>query len=265
MSRKWEQSVTCISKEVIEFHKPSDGRLVQKDESAVLQVHRFLKEISNLADECSDLVVAPSKGLIDAMGVLKSRLEDYIKANSNPDISKKALEGAYCAASAVVRDRFLLLDALVGRCTVASGPIEPPDNKTSKDLPFRSACRGFIEKALQKATAIMDLSQHSRDTDAFSRFKAWEIEEALFQEFQGALGNTRMSKQYLEQAKALKRGLEDPENTTLCLRILAEDISAKCKLRKCGLRAHIPEPETSHHCLTSQSTSRSNSPHPNIK
>jgi Transcription factor S-II (TFIIS), central domain len=184
-----------------------------------------------LADECSDLVVAPSKGLIFAMGVLKSRLEEYIKANSNPEISKKALEGAFCAADAVVRDRFLLLDALVGRCSVANGPIEPPDDKTRKDLPFRSACRGFIENALAKAAAIMDLSQDPQETGAFSRFKAWEIEEALFQEFQGELGNTRMSKQYLEQAKALKRGLEDPENTTLCLRILAEDISAKCKLR----------------------------------
>jgi len=147
--------------------------------------------------------------------------------NSTPEIAQKYAAKRYSDPISVVSNRFHLLDALAHRRS-----LDPSSNSApavdSKDGPFRNACRALIKDALLKGLSLMQAAakDEQAETEAFCAMKALDIEQELYDQYQrdSDFGQSRITPQYREKARALKRSLEDPGNLLFCGQVLADQI-----------------------------------------
>jgi Transcription factor S-II (TFIIS), central domain len=132
-------------------------------------------------------------------------------------------ESRYSDDAVATDNRHLLLDSLMERTLLVREQVNKSLEEKSRQGPFRNAGRTVFVSALQKALSTLDIAD-SDTSIAFCAVKAWEIENALFDLYQGDLGESQISSEYREKAKALRRSLEDPGDLNLCVNVLCGKI-----------------------------------------
>jgi len=221
--KEWEKWVGEISVSLISF-KEQLAKGSAMSEETLLRHHAFFDDVSDLVDELGEMVVAPSKSLIDSAQKLLCNLAEWLAKFSSADDKRKYAMMRYRSPSEVVSERFNMLDALAQRAALE--PKTPDVAIDGRQGHFRVACRVLLEGALQKGMSFMDLKLEDEACSSFCALKAWEIEQALFHLYHTGLNGQRITPEYRDQARALKRGLEDPENLILCSRVLAGELEA---------------------------------------
>jgi hypothetical protein len=231
---EWETKIRKVSADFISFNVKAKEK-PPGDASILSTYHGFRHAVSNLLIESSDLVACPTTDTVDAARTLLHNLDSYLQTHSSSEIARKFAQMKYKDGPTAVSDRFILLDALTDRSSVAASMGDIMDTSLedliSKEGPFRNAGRVLIEKALRKATEAMEIGSRRDASFSFSSLRAWEIENALYDLFQTALGEAQISTEYREKARALKRSLEDAGNLAFCARVLIGDIDAQKLVR----------------------------------
>lgn len=222
-SEKWEEKIVSLSTCFTQFVNSTQDMTRQGDDSIVV-LHNFREDISDLLEDSQDLVVMPSPAVLEHIDLLLQNLDLKLQSCSNGTIFKKFLDERFSYGGKVVESRSALLDSLLNRLSVSQKPSIKVDETLNKTGPFRSAARALMERALRKALVNMDVDVDSDDASTFLSLKAWEIETALFDLYQATLGETTISNEYRDKARALKRSLEDSGNIFLIARVLADQI-----------------------------------------
>jgi hypothetical protein len=256
----WESRIRKVSADFISFNVKAKEK-PPGDASILSTYHGFRHEVSNLLFESSDLVACPTNDTVDAARTLLHNLDSYLQTNSSSEIARKFAGTKYKDGHLAVRDRFLLLDALTDRSSVASSMGIAMDTSLedliSKEGPFRNAGRVLIEKALRKATEAMEIGSRGDASFSFSSLRAWEIENALYDLFQTDLGEAQISPEYRDKARALKRSLEDIGNLAFCARVLTGGIDAQKLVRM--TTEQLANPKTKQDRARAEAAARQNS------
>lgn len=221
--KEWEKWVGEVSVSLISF-KEQLAKGTAMSEETLLRHHAFFDDVSDLVDELGEMVVVPSKSLIDSAQKLLCNLAEWLAKFSSANDKRKYAMMRYRRPSEVVSERFNMLDALAQRAALE--PKIPDVAIDGRQGHFRVACRVLLEGALQKGMSLMDLKLEDEACSSFCALKAWEIEQALFHLYHTGLNGQRITPEYRDQARALKRSLEDPENLILCSRVLAGELEA---------------------------------------
>jgi hypothetical protein len=189
-------------------------------------------KLTHMLDDCTDLVVLPPKsdlaGLFGAsggtfLGNLESTLKEYLTHERAQGYARRE----YSDVRALLRDRISLLNALVDRrSSVASLDIDNLKDSAPKEGHFRLSARSVFERTLRRSMETMGLPKSNSDA-IFSccAVKAWEVENALFDQFKNEEDTERLSDDYRDQARLVKKGLENVRNLHLSARFLMGDLS----------------------------------------
>jgi hypothetical protein len=220
---KWQKDMGDIAGSFVSFTKqpPSDY------EESLLMYHRFYDDVSELLEQAADLVVAPVPSTLEngnrILWGIKSRL-----SASTPATAAKHAARKYRDPESLIRNRFLLLDSLVRRQTLDQSCEKPSASMDAKDGPFRGAARVLFQTALLNGVSAVGMDNSMQEAMSFCALKAWEIENELYAAFQGgaAYGDSKISPEYRDFARALKRSLEDPDNLPFCIRVLTGEVEA---------------------------------------
>ena len=226
----WELSMHAVSEEFICFSKETKDS--PSDTPIVVRYHEFREILTDLLDEAAELVVAPSSNFLEPGRMLLSSVETRIKQSSSPSIAEAFASTKYKEGTAVVGDRLALLDALVARKVLAGDSLysKVKNSLESREGHFRNAARYLLVNALRRGMKSLGISE-GIDSSSSCSIKAWEIENALFDEFQGELGESRISPEYRDKARVLRRSIEDIDNIVLCARVLGGVIPARTLVR----------------------------------
>jgi hypothetical protein len=222
----WEKSIGSVCSDFIVFKEAMDTPAGTAER--IVRLYEFRDALIDLMDEASDLVVAPCSLYIDPAKSLFNSIEITIQRSMTPAIAESFVNSKYKHGSTVVSDRGKLLIALAARQAIDS-------KSTTMDLEsreghFRNAARILIVKALRKVMTILGITDEYHAA-SWCSLKAWDIENALFDEYQGELGESRISTEYRDKARALRRSIEDIDNIGLCARVLSDEISARTLAR----------------------------------
>lgn len=227
--REWEALVANLSREFLSIRSFAEGK--PPNHPVVLQRSYGVREmLTRLLENCADLFVSPTTTLVDSCLMLLTNIDSYIRTYSNLDAAKEFATSRYSDDDVVTDNRHLLLDSLLERTILAGEEVSTDLDDTSKQGPFRGAARTLFVNAFQKAIITMDIDD-SEECSTFCAVKAWEVENALFDLCQASLGESQISSEYREKARALRRSLEDAGNLDLCLRALSGDIAAEDLVR----------------------------------
>jgi hypothetical protein len=220
----WEISVKKVSEDFLCLAQMAQAKL-PNDPSVLLRYHKVRERLTQLLDLGGDLVVSPPATLVESCRALQRNVEARVRSYSNRHIRKNFAETRYVSGLAVTQDRFQLLDSLVNRLSLKLPADDRKLNQASRQGPFRIAARLLFVNALKKGAAAIDIIDCDK-IESFCAVKAWEIENALYDHFQAPTNKPeRMSREYKEKARALRRSLEDPLNVVLCGRVLTDKIN----------------------------------------
>mmetsp|Transcript_12615 Transcript_12615/g.30122 ORF Transcript_12615/g.30122 Transcript_12615/m.30122 type:complete len:2002 (-) Transcript_12615:73-6078(-) len=237
---RWESSMTKTLGEFNVFFKES--RNLEKDDETLYKWFTFQERVAELLESGHDaLVVTPQKQFASSFQNLLISFQKYLAEHSNPTKNQKFAMRWISESNSIMDDRFLLLDSLLYRSSLlendwvddashaGDNSIFPGD---STHRTFRDSCRSYIEKALSKALRITGMSSLSdfADVDSFCAVKAWEIEGAMFERYQGDFGISKISEEYRDKARSLRWSLEAKNNVSLCLRILMGELKIESLL-----------------------------------
>jgi hypothetical protein len=227
--RTWENSVMAASQEFISIREFASSYQQPNDPVLLQRYYRCRAELQALLDQCPDLVVSPAISLVENLRKVFVSTEAYIAQHGNYEAAMNFADSLYADGEAVTSNRHALLNALVGRIQLAPDDVADHNvDEISKNGPFRAAGRNAFTKALRKGAEILFLMEENHETvSALCSLKAWEIENALFDLYQGDLGEDKISDEYKEKARVLRRSLEDVGNVALFTRVLAGKISAE--------------------------------------
>lgn len=224
---EWESSLELSLQEFRAWFQGETGN--KADEAKVDELFVLRDTVDDLLLEVANLVVSPPRDTLEAAKRLRASLQDYVgQLRPNATISFSASK--FGRDSSVVRDRHLLLDALVSRLSLDttgahSSNLDLDKVANQQALGFRTKARLLFDKALRSgATRIGITSKVDDEVTAWCSIKAFEIETAIYDQFQSNISSTRMTTQYRDKARTLKRSIED--NITLCTKILGQVIQA---------------------------------------
>jgi len=216
--RTWEATVSRISEDFLSIRKYAEGRPL--NDPVVLQRSFACREdLSQLVVEGAELVVLPSSTLVDSCKTLLRNISGYLQKYADHEAVKNFVNSRYVDAFAVTENRNLLLDSLLRRKAVPKANDTDGLDSVSSQSHFRTAGRTIFTNALKKGATTLDLPDREASL-SLCEFKAWEIENALFDRYQEDLGESQISPDYREKARALRRSLEDPGNLSLCVNVL---------------------------------------------
>lgn len=252
---EWQRAICKQSEKFVAFSTETKG--VPLDDPLVLhRYHEFRHDIANLLIQSSDLVACPTRATQDATRTLLGHLDARIEKHSNAAMAKKFAETRYSDGLAVIRDRYRLLDALMDRSSLASTTDTQLEGLDARDGTFRNVSRVILEKVLRKAAEAMEVGSDMEALFSFCAMRSWDIENALFDLFQDELGESQVSPEYREKARALKRSLEDTSNLAFCARVLSGDIGASKLVR---MTTHqLANPKTREDRARAEATARQN-------
>ncbi|CAJ1888328.1 unnamed protein product [Cylindrotheca closterium] len=238
---RWESSMTRTLGEFNVFFKES--RNVEKDDETLYKWFSFQERVADLLESGHDeLVVTPQKNFVSSFQNLLISFQKYLAEHSNQTKNLKFAMRWISESNSIIDDRFLLLDSLLYRSSLvenddsADDASHAGDNSTfpgdSNHRTFRDSCRSYIEKALSKALKITGMSSlpDLADMDSFCAIKAWEIEGAMFERYQGDFGISKISEEYRDKARSFRWSLEAKNNASLCLRILMGELKIETLL-----------------------------------
>ncbi len=183
-----------------------------------------------LDDGARSLVVAPKKTFVDAFNNLCATFRRILDTHSNPDLDKKFAKMWFMEGTSLLDDRFILLESLLYRKSVAGNQGENETIVGDETQNFRDICRNYLVTSLTEALKAIGFANLHEEfspilLEGLCSIKGWEIEGEMFIKFQEHLGITRVSEDYRSKARNLKASLSDKNNLSLCLRILLGDIS----------------------------------------
>jgi hypothetical protein len=229
----WEREMVRTVKNFNEFYTSTISDDPKTDKN-LLKWHEFGEKLSRLLEtDLYSLVVNPQKSAVDSYRKLQLSIRSYLDKHSNPDLDQRFSRRKYENGLAVVDDRNLLLESLLYRRSLP-GDLQAPSSAPSEDPPFanyqstfRDKCREYLEKALNKGLKVLNMdSHHESEGNSLCLLKAWEIENELFEHFQGELGIFSHSEEYRDKVRSLRYNLEDKKNPTLAARVLLGDIKS---------------------------------------
>jgi Transcription factor S-II (TFIIS), central domain len=221
---KWQKDMGDVAGSFVSYSRLPPTNY----EESVLLLHRFHDDVSDLLVQAHDLVVAPVESTLDngnrILWGIKSRL-----ASATPTIARKYASQKYTEPPSLVQNRHVLLDSLSRRQVTETKAEKPLVATNTKDGPFRGAARVLLQNALLNGVSVMGLDNSTDEAIAFCALKAWAIENELFASFQSepAFGDAKISPEYRDFARALKRSLDDPDNLSFCLRVLTGKVDAE--------------------------------------
>lgn len=192
-------------------------------ETYMFLYHGFHDTVSDLMWEAHELVVYPGDNFLRPFNTLLANITIQVQRQSTPEIARKYALGKFNLPQSVIDSRFLLLDSLCERRSInTAAQVTVLDPKTKDVGHFRQAARTLLEQALEKGMSYLGMDASSDEITAFCSMKAFEIEQELFGLFQaGKLGESQISPEYRERARALKRSFEDPDNFEFCGNVLS--------------------------------------------
>jgi len=217
----WEVEVARVSQDFLSIRKFAEGKPMN-DPVVVQQSFGCREDLAQLLAAGAELVVLPSPILSESCQTLYNNISSYLSNNASREATKRFVNSRYVDGGAVIQNRKLLLDSLLARRSELRVSKMNTDNvdEASNQLLFRNAGRTIFAGALKKRITTLGLPD--RDTAAsHCEVKAWEIENALFDRYQRELGDSQISAEYREKARALRRSLEDTENLSLCINVLS--------------------------------------------
>ena len=207
----------------------------KNDERDLYQWYCYREQVrERLREGEESLVVSPKKGLVESFQNLLNSMDNYLSQNSKPELDKSFAKRWFAQGTSLLDDRFLLLDSVLYRKSIherrTGAPSTDLSDLTKSDRTFRDACRSYIESGLRKALRVIGMDSLPElnelgEIDSFCALKAWEVENEMFEKFQGEFGTSRVSDDYRSKARGLKTSLDDKNNVSLCLRILIGEIS----------------------------------------
>jgi hypothetical protein len=232
---EWETDLTKTLKDFNQFYSETKSH-APSDENNLYRWHGFREQVAALLEEgVKSLVVAPAKGLVDSFQRLLTSINSYLAKFSNADLDQRFARRRYEESGSLLDDRFLLLESLSYRKSLSESPQDAsaaqyPQQAQGQAL-FRDTCRSFLEKGLTRGMKLLGMdygpdAQDRQEVEAYCAFKAWEIENEMFDRFQGTLGISRVSDEYRDKARSLRYNLEDKKNLTLAPRVLLGDVDA---------------------------------------
>lgn len=220
----WEVEVARVSQDFLSIRKFAEGKPMN-DPVVVQQSFGCREDLAQLLAVGAELVVLPSALLSESCQTLYNNISSYLSNNASREATKRFVNSRYVDGGAVIESRKLLLDSLLARRSLQGRmKTDIPDEASNQSL-FRNAGRTIFAAALKKRIAALALPDKDTAT-SHCEVKAWEIENALFDAYQDELGDTQISSEYREKARALRRSLEDPENLSLCVNILSGKTSS---------------------------------------
>lgn len=221
-TQQWSDKFRNLADEYRLFQE-TDGDT--EDEESVIKCHMYQQEMSDLEHEVPHLVVAPMESMVAYTKTFVDTLETYLKTHSSPELDKKAADLFFKDGKNVSRMRGALREALLGRLQSVGGTLaeSSPDEKNS--LPFRYAARTVLKETLNAVAEKLDLRMSSDTLASLCDLKAAEIESALYQRCPGN-DDLRITPEYRQQARSLKRGLGDSGNIELFLKVLTGKVDA---------------------------------------
>lgn len=232
----WEKALTKILAEFNAFFKASRESL--KNDENLYTWFRFQEQVAELLEFGQEsLVISPPKPFVTSFQNLLESLQKYLGEQSTSDKNQKFAVKWLAENSSTLNDRSILLNSLLYRKSmVETNPIISATEDTSGLIPndsinrtFRDSCRSYIEKAFDKALRIAGVPSLPGVENAqdFCATKAWEIEDAMFERFQGEHGTSRISEDYRDKARSLRWSLEARNNVSLCFRILVGELDSE--------------------------------------
>jgi hypothetical protein len=233
--KNWESALTKILGEFNAFFRATRDQL--KNDDNLYTWFSFQEQVAELLEYGQEsLVIAPPKPFVTSFHNLLNSFRKYLAEQSSSEKNEKFATKWLAESSSILNERSLLLHSLLYRKSIleanpAVSPTEttdlPPDD--SFNLTFRDSCRSFIEKAFCKALKISGVSSLSRltDVEVYCATKAWEIEDTMFERFQGEYGTSRISEDYRDKARSLRWSLEAKSNVSLCFRILIGELDSE--------------------------------------
>eukprot|EP00977_Amphora_coffeiformis_P005111 scaffold1071_cov166-Amphora_coffeaeformis.AAC.19 len=221
---RWEAKFRSLAEEYKTFQETYGDAV---NEEAVMQCHMFFQEMTDLQHESLCLVVSPQGSMVGYVTTFIHSLDHYLQAHSSPELKEKAADIFYKDAKNVMRMRDVMRDSLLDRLMSVGGALASSFREEKFSLPFRFAARTVLKKALNTTADKLDLQVSGAAVTSLCEVKAFEIENALFQRFQGTDGAERITPEYRQQALTLKRSLGDIANIVLCLKVLTGRIDAE--------------------------------------
>ena len=220
----WESEVARLSHEFLAIRTYAEGKQVS-DPVVLERSFGCREDLAQLLAVGSELVVLPAQTLGDSIQTLHYNISMFLSNHGSREAMNRFVSSRYVHGGAVAESRNLLLDSLLKRRAEVGGKakVDIVDDLLNQSN-FRNACRTIIASALKKGMATLVVPDLSTST-AHCEIKAWEIENALFDRYQGDFGESQISPEYRERARALRRSFEDPENLILCANALCEKTS----------------------------------------
>eukprot|EP00980_Cylindrotheca_fusiformis_P009231 scaffold2012_cov193-Cylindrotheca_fusiformis.AAC.3 len=228
----WEKSLSRILADFNAFFKATREKL--KNDENIYTWFTFQEQVAELLEYGEEsLVVSPTKPFVTSFQNLLKSLQNYLVEQSSPEKNQKFATKWLAEKSSVLSDRPDLLDALLCRMSIREASPGTTSSAVFELLPddsvnrtFRDLCRSYIEKAFYKSLKISGISSLPGlgNAEDYCAMKAWEIEDAMYERFQGEYGVSRISEDYRDKARSLRWSLEAKNNVSLCFRILIGEI-----------------------------------------
>ena len=225
----WKKEVQSLTCEVDEYFWDGD---VPSDEQAAYVSYRLRERATYLLENgARSLVVAPKPGVVAAFKELSDCTTRMYHKASIPEFDRKFSRMWFLEGRPVIDQRFILLESLLYRRFLDVSrddvPLPADGQKT-----FRDTCRSILMDSFLKAlkTVGMDHFFMLNVLQSFCSIRTWEIENEMFDQYQGSLGASKASQEYTKKCRNLKASLKENNHCT-CLEILLGDVSAQKLLR----------------------------------
>jgi hypothetical protein len=218
---QWWKVINEVAEELSNGFQDSSGQ----DEGFVFNCCALREEVTGLIAQSFDLILSPGANFLTYINTLQRKVDMFVGEFATDSIQKNYAQRWFESPTAIVYNRLDLLDSLQHRRSLDLSREDILD-LTSKHSPFRTAGRVLFERAFRRAITAMELDSSS-DANAFCALKAWEIENELFELYQTEEGDNKVTPEYRDQARTLKRSLEDSCNLEFCSRVLYGDVLAK--------------------------------------
>lgn len=226
---RWTASVEVVSREIVAAQQQGGEASYLSDEVAT-HLLSCRDDVFQLLDDGSELVVSPNSLIVQHLRTVLRNIDGRLSAVEGSRmlrIAKQFRDSRYKDRMVTTRDRFLLLDALLGRKELCRAKIkESIDFSKKPGLDLRTAGRTLFASALRKSALTINM-EDDVDLDALCAIKAWEIESALNEVLEEESGEANISQKYQGKARALKRSIEDPENLAMAIKILIGEIGTE--------------------------------------
>ena len=221
-SSQWRKDLSGVTAAVsAAYSEFNSKRLSPSDPICILEYLRLRDLLDDLSVKVEDLVIFPDAPFRTMCFESLNNINNYLSNHVTREALQKHAEITYAGPTRLVEDRFKQLDSLVHRMSLDHEGGDLPEEIMDMDsVHFRTTLRILFDKAFQKTCESMDITLTEEST-TYCALKAWEMEQALFVLYPCNASSDPAFAKYRDQGRALKRGLEDPDNLSLCIRVLA--------------------------------------------